>query len=103
MCFSANAPRPVTTVPQYVHNPYLDGGAYGNTMDANRIGTSALTIGLNNPAPRSGLGGPQPGGAGRIVPAPPAPGLPAPINPPAPGLPPPINPPGGGGNYGGMR
>jgi hypothetical protein len=43
-------------MPSYVHNPYLDGGAYGNTVDANRIGTSALTIGLTGGSgtPRDG-------------------------------------------------
>lgn len=47
MCFSSTPKAPATTVPSYVHNPYLDGGAYGNTVDSNRVGTSALTIGLN--------------------------------------------------------
>lgn len=46
MC-SVGASAPTNSQPQYVHNPYLDGGAYGNSVDANRIGTSALTIGLD--------------------------------------------------------
>lgn len=46
MC-SVKSPTPTNAPPSYVHNPYLDGGAYGNSVDANRIGTSALTIGLD--------------------------------------------------------
>jgi hypothetical protein len=46
MC-SVGSTAPTNAAPQYIHNPYLDGGAYGNSVDANRIGTSALTIGLD--------------------------------------------------------
>lgn len=53
MC-SVKSPTPTNAAPQYVHNPYLDGGAYGNSVDANRVGTSALTIGLD---PQSRTGG----------------------------------------------
>ena len=64
MCLgSPKAPTPTVQDPDYVHNPYLDGGAYGNQLDANRIGTDALTIGLGGKqsgTPTSlGIGGPS--------------------------------------------
>lgn len=55
MC-SVGASAPTNAQPTYIHNPYLDGGAYGNSVDANRIGTSALTIGLD-PAAAKGVVG----------------------------------------------
>jgi len=61
VCFSSTPKAPATTVPSYVHNPYLDGGAYGNTVDSNRVGTSALTIGLDpNSGNRAGINDPNP-------------------------------------------
>jgi hypothetical protein len=64
MC-SVKAPStPTPAPPEYVHNPYLDGGQYGNNVDANRIGTSALTIGLNPASATPNMGiGPNPGRA----------------------------------------
>lgn len=80
MC-SVGATAPTNSQPQYVHNPYLDGGAYGNSVDANRIGTSALTIGLD-PQAAKGAG---PTGGLTIAPTI------TPVN---------QNPPGTGGNGG---
>lgn len=57
MC-SVSAKSPTNAPPQYIHNPYLDGGAYGNSVLANRIGTSSLTIGLD---PTAGRGAVNPG------------------------------------------
>lgn len=72
MC-SVGSTAPTNAAPQYIHNPYLDGGAYGNSVDANRIGTSALTIGLDPQAAR----GSAAIGSGVIVPpnTPPGPQL----------------------------
>jgi hypothetical protein len=60
---SSSPSAPTVQQPDYVHNPYLDGGAYGNSVDANRIGTSALTIGLDPSAAaavNAGVGVPAP-------------------------------------------
>ena len=55
MC-SATPKDPTVIQPGYVHNPFLDGGPFGQSVDANRIGTSALTIGLD-PQASAGVSG----------------------------------------------
>lgn len=83
MC-SVGSTAPTNSQPQYVHNPYLDGGAYGNSVDANRIGTSALTIGLDPQSSRAsaaiGTGATIPPGPGATT----APALGAPTGTPPP-------------------